>query len=146
MKYLRIALSVALALSFTAHVSAAPQIGPSSSKNLYGSVTSIPSKASAGNMVQCDSGTVVAISHNIDGFNDWGFWLKGNTYGLKFYRAYNINTDTNSGRAEYITVMEAKAIGAQVNVYDDNKGSQCNPTGSGSARGTRFDSISMIFP
>ncbi|PHM73500.1 hypothetical protein [Xenorhabdus kozodoii] len=107
---------------------------------------------SINNMKECGRGYVVGIWSNGNGWNEWAVWLskKGRSWSnndAQIYWAYSkLNTDYDSGKNAYATILAAQASGQMVELLDDDMGFRCDAWGTGIYRGPQFDSVQAWFP
>ncbi|PHM47580.1 hypothetical protein [Xenorhabdus miraniensis] len=102
-------------------------------------------------MKECGRGYVVGVWSKANDWNEWAVWLspKGrhSSKDAKMYWAYSkLETNYDSGKNAYATILAAQASGQVVTLFDDEVGSQCNTWGSGEYNGPQFNSVKAMFP
>lgn len=103
-------------------------------------------------MKECGRGYVVGVWSNAHKWDQWAVWLskKGRSWSnddVKIYWPYShLESDYDSGKNAYATILAAQASGQMVALLDDDYGSRCNAWGSGWYRGPQFDSVQAWFP
>ncbi|MBE8595208.1 hypothetical protein [Xenorhabdus sp. BG5] len=109
-------------------------------------------KSGIDSMKECGRGYVVGVWSNANKWDQWAVWLskKGRSWSnddVKIYWAYShLESDYNSGKNAYATILAAQASGQIVALLDDELGFRCNLWGSGWYSGPQFDSVQAWFP
>ncbi|CDG21359.1 exported protein of unknown function [Xenorhabdus poinarii G6] len=105
-----------------------------------------------GDMLECGRGYVVGIWSNGNKWNQWAVWLSktGRNWSNKdvqIYWAYSaLDTDYDSGKNAYATVLAAQASGQIVALLDDQWPFRCNKWGPDPYNGPQFNSVQAWFP
>ncbi|PHM66562.1 hypothetical protein Xsto_01175 [Xenorhabdus stockiae] len=109
-----------------------------------------PNVFTVDNMSECGRGYVAGVWSNGNSWNDWAVWLSPTgkwSDNAQIYWAYGkLDTDYDSGKNAYATILAAQASGQMVALLDDQIGFRCNDWGSGANRGPQFNSVQIWFP